>query len=72
MVIAVLAIAIFFYLTISIKRDKCPWLNSQMLHALKILVAHQLKIAALCQWIKKNNSNPIFKKYSGKQNKNKC
>ena len=34
-----------FLLTIWGKRRQCPWLNSQILHALKILAAHWLKIA---------------------------
>ena len=37
----------FFYLTISGKRGQCPGLNSQVLRVLKILVAHQLNIAAV-------------------------
>ena len=38
---------VIFYLTIWGKRGQCPWLYSQELHVSKILVAHQLKIAAL-------------------------
>ena len=36
-----------FYLMISGKKAQCPWLSSQVLHVLKILAAHQLKIAVL-------------------------
>ena len=50
----------FFYLTIQGKRrGQCPWLKSQVLRVLKILSAHQLKIAVLdhsfwcsCSWIR--------------------
>ena len=45
--VVVLAVVISFYLTIWGKRDQCPWLNSHVLHVLKILVAHQLKISDL-------------------------
>ena len=37
----------FFYLTAWGKRGQSPWLNSQVLHVLKILAAHWLKITLL-------------------------
>ena len=46
--IVVLAVVIFFF-DILRKRDHCPWLNTrvQVLHVLKILAAHWLKITGL-------------------------
>ena len=37
----------FFYLTVWVKKSQYPWLNSQVLHTLKILAANQLKITGL-------------------------
>ena len=39
----------FFFGQSKGKRGQCPWLNSQALHVLKILVAHWLKIAVIDQ-----------------------
>ena len=44
--IVVLA-AVIFYLTVEGKRGQRPSLDSQVLHVLKILAAHRLKITAL-------------------------
>ena len=50
-VIVVLAVVNFFFFfgQSKGKRGQCPWLNSQALHVLKILVAHWLKIAVIDQ-----------------------
>ena len=44
MAIFVLAVVFLFH---NLREKKCPWLNSQVLHVLKILEEHLLKIAAL-------------------------
>ena len=48
MVIVVLAVAIFKSDNLR-ERDQCPWLNTQVLHVLKLL-AHGLKITAVGKW----------------------
>ena len=64
----------FFIWKIEGKRGRCPWLNSQVLRVLKILAAHQLKIAGTDWWWEMVNDDNIWgiKNFSAAQTSPNC
>ena len=54
----------FFHLTISGKGSQCPWLNSQVLHVLKLLVAHWLKISGWDHLNQEEFRRPLYLRHA--------